>query len=94
MDGINRLIQSDYIYSIERGPHGQMFVAHDNGLDIVDLYDLSLRERTISDKGGFMNLKYESSEISFDGKEESVFIPFYNFGFFRYYIPSDTFSVF
>src|SRR6185503_7920237 len=26
-DGVNRLIQSDYIYSIERGPDGQMFVA-------------------------------------------------------------------
>ncbi|HUR30354.1 MAG TPA: two-component regulator propeller domain-containing protein, partial [Saprospiraceae bacterium] len=93
-NGINRLFQSDYIYSIERGPDGQMFVAHDNGLDIVDLYDRSLRERTISDKAGFMNLKYESGELSFDVKEESLFIPFYKFGFFRYNIASDSFSEF
>lgn len=93
-DGINKLIQSDYIYSIERGPEGQMFVAHDNGLDIVDIYNLSLHERTISDRVGFINLKYEGGELSFDQNEQSLFIPFYKFGFFRYNLERDSFSEF
>ena len=93
-DGINRLIQSDYIYSIERGPDGQMFVAHDNGLDIVDLYDLSLRERTMSGRADFTNLKYEGSELSLDLNEQSLYIPFFKFGFFRYDLQRDSFSEF
>ncbi len=82
-EGINRMIQSDYIYSIERGSNGQMFVAHDNGLDVINLYDLSLREIKLSSKSEFLNLKFQASEISVDDGEEAVYIPFYNAGFFK-----------
>ncbi|MFZ1676249.1 MAG: histidine kinase, partial [Saprospiraceae bacterium] len=93
-DGINSLIQSDYIYSIERGPQGQMFVAHDNGLDIIDLYDLSLKEVKLSGTNDFLNLKYESGNITFNEDESAVFVPFYKFGFYKLTLGTDSINSF
>ncbi|HZV71100.1 MAG TPA: histidine kinase [Saprospiraceae bacterium] len=93
-DGINRLIQSHYIYAIERGPGGQVFVAHDNGLDIIDLYDLSLRELHISARPDFLNLKYESGDISLNGMETAVYIPFYHYGFYKFDLGTDSITSF
>jgi ligand-binding sensor domain-containing protein len=89
--GINRLIQSDYIYCIERGNDDRMFVSHDNGLDIIDLYDESIVERKLSSHEDFLNLKYQSGDISFIESEENVYIPFYTFGFFEYNLTTDAF---
>ncbi len=91
---INSIIQSDYIYAIERGVDGQMFVAHDNGLDIIDLYDVSLQELKLSDNDNFINLKYEAGDITFDAKQTALFIPFYNFGFYKYQIKDRSISAF
>jgi ligand-binding sensor domain-containing protein len=88
--GVNRLIQSDYIYSIEKGPRGEMFVAHDAGLDIIDLYDLSLQEIKLSDRNDFMNIKYQSGDMSFNEDESSVYIPFYHAGFFKYKLDDES----
>jgi ligand-binding sensor domain-containing protein len=92
--GINSLIQSDYIYSIERGRDEQMFVAHDNGLDIIDMYDVSLQEIKLSGRNDFLNLKFESGDISFDEHEAFVYIPFYKFGFFRYDLNTGMIALF
>lgn len=92
--GINRLIKSDYIYSIEKGPRGEMFVAHDAGLDIIDLYDLSLQEIKLSDESDFMNLKFQSGDMSFNEDESSVYIPFYKAGFYKYDLDDESLTRF
>ncbi len=89
--GINKLIQSDYIYSLERGNDGQMFVSHDNGLDIVDLYDESIRERKLSGGEDFLNLKHQSGDIFINAAEQHVYVPFYTGGFFVYDLSTDQF---
>ncbi|MEO6130634.1 MAG: histidine kinase, partial [Saprospiraceae bacterium] len=93
-DDINRLIQSHYIYGIERGPGGQVFVAHDNGLDIIDLYDLSLKELRISASPDFLNLKYESGDISLNEMETALFVPFYHYGFYMIDLGTDSIKSF
>lgn len=90
--GINRLIQSDYIYCLETGDDGRVFVAHDNGLDIIDLYDESIVERRLSSNEDFLNLKYQAGDISFIESEQNVYIPFYAFGFFSYNLSADEFT--
>jgi streptogramin lyase len=76
-EGPNRLIQSDYIYSIERGAEGKIFVAHDMGMDIIDLYDTSIREYKVSDAADFVNLKYGTGKLTFDDRRNVLYIPYY-----------------
>jgi ligand-binding sensor domain-containing protein len=78
--GPNRLIQSDYVYAIERGAGGKMFVAHDQGLDIIDLYDVSIREYKINDHPDFINMKYATGDLTYDAIRDVIYIPYPGYG--------------
>ncbi len=75
----NSLIRSNYIYSICRDYLGNMWVATDNGLDIIDLYNKSINLYNLSNRNDFLNLKYAAGELSTDNTS-AVYIPFRNHG--------------
>lgn len=71
----NSLIKSNYIYSLCRDYLGNMWVATDNGLDIINLYDSSTKLFNLSSTPDFTNLKYSAGELSFQAPSQ-LYIPF------------------
>lgn len=90
---LNSLISSNYIYSLERDYKGQMWVATDNGVDVIDYYNQAILSRQLTNRSDFLNVRYQSGDISTDGNQ-SIFIPFYQFGFLKYAIASDSVQFF
>ena len=91
--GRNSLISSNYIYSLERDYKGDIWVATDNGIDVINYYNQTVLQRQLSSQPDFTNLLYISGESSFDGNQ-SLFIPFQKFGFLKYNIKADSVEVF
>ncbi|MBL0155279.1 MAG: hypothetical protein IPP93_18130 [Chitinophagaceae bacterium] len=89
----NSLISSNYIYSLERDYKGDIWVATDNGIDVINYYNKTVLQRQLSSQPDFTNLLYTSGESSFDGSQ-SLFIPFQKFGFLKYNIVADSVEVF
>ncbi len=85
----NSLISSNYVYSLERDYNGMIWVATDNGIDVIDYYNHAVQKRQLSVQPDFTNLQYQASDFSFDGNE-TLYIPFYKFGFLKYNINKDT----
>ena len=90
--GINSLIPSNYIHSIEADKYGYVYVSTNNGLAIIDYYNHSIRERILSDDPRFLDLRFESGDISYDEVRQLVYIPFYNYGYIEYNIKRDSFA--
>jgi ligand-binding sensor domain-containing protein/anti-sigma regulatory factor (Ser/Thr protein kinase) len=85
----NSLISSNYVYSLERDYIGNIWVATDNGIDVIDYYNQAVQQRQLSVQPDFTNLQYQASDFSFDG-DETLYIPFYKFGFLKYTINTDA----
>ncbi len=85
----NSLISSNYVYSLERDYGGNIWVATDNGIDVINYYYKAVQQRQLSVRSDFTNLQYQASDFSFDGNE-TLYIPFYRFGFLKYNITTDV----
>jgi streptogramin lyase/anti-sigma regulatory factor (Ser/Thr protein kinase) len=85
----NSLVSSNYVYSLERDYNGDIWVATDNGIDVIDYYNQAVLQRQLSVGSDFTNLQYQAGDCSFDG-HEILYIPFYRFGFLKYNINTDV----
>ncbi len=85
----NSLISSNYVYSLERDYNGNIWVATDNGIDVINYYYKAVQQRQLSVRSDFTNLQYQAGDFSFDGNE-NIYIPFYKFGFLKYNIATDV----
>ncbi len=85
----NSLISSNYVYSLERDYSGNIWVATDNGIDVINFYNHAVQQRQLSVQSDFTNLQYQASDFTFDGNE-ILYIPFYRFGFLKYNITTDV----
>ncbi len=85
----NSLISSNYVYSLERDYSGNIWVATDNGIDVINYYNKAVQQRQLSLRSDFTNLQYQAGDFSFDGNE-ILYIPFYRFGFLKYNITTDV----
>jgi ligand-binding sensor domain-containing protein len=84
----NSLISSNYIYSLERDYTGNIWAATDNGIDVIDYYNQAVLQRQLSTQPDFINLQYTTGDFTYDG-QQTVYIPFYKYGFIRYNLKTD-----
>lgn len=84
-NGINSLIQSDYVYSLCEDYLKRMWVSTNNGIFIINYYDSIVQQKYLSDKTEFTNINYSAAIISQDDNG-NIYAPFYAGGLFRYNI--------
>ena len=80
-DGVNSLIQSDYVYSLCEDYLKRMWVTTNNGIFVINYYDSTVQQKYLSDKSEFID--YESGIISQD-QHGNIYVPFYFGGLFKY----------
>lgn len=71
----NSLIGSNYIHSLCEDYLGRMWVTGDNGVDIIEYADQSIRIDPLSNRSDFVRLEYENGTMSIDS-EHNVYMPF------------------
>ena len=85
----NSLIGTDYVYSLCEDYLHRMWVTTNNGIFIINYYDRIVQQQYLSDKAEFINISYQSSIISQDGKG-NIFIPYNAGGLFQYNVFSGS----
>ncbi len=86
-DGVNSLIQSDYVYSLCEDYLKRMWVTTNNGIFIIKYYDSTVQQKYLSDKSEFID--YESGIISQD-QHGNIYVPFFSGGLFKYNVFNDN----
>ncbi len=89
----NNILGSNYVYSIEEDYQGKIWVATDNGIDIINYYNNFISTQMLMQHPGFTSLIYQSGDISSDAFN-NIYIPFYQYGFFRYNVTTGTIDSF
>lgn len=74
-DENNHLLGSNFVYSLTRDYQENIWVATNNGLDVIDYYDKSIKEFTLSHKPDYLDLKYQTGIMY--KRDSIVYIPFY-----------------
>ena len=82
-NGVNSLIQSDYVYSLGEDYLKRMWVTTNSGIFIINYYDSIVQQKYLSDKQEFININYSAALISQDD-EGNIYAPFYAGGLFKY----------
>jgi ligand-binding sensor domain-containing protein/putative methionine-R-sulfoxide reductase with GAF domain/two-component sensor histidine kinase len=84
-EGVNSLVQSDYVYSLCEDYLQRMWVTTDKGVFVIDYYNNTVQQTYLSDKKEFANSNYASGIISGDEKG-NIYVPYYAKGLFQYNI--------
>ncbi len=82
-NGVNSLIQSDWVYSLCEDYLKRMWVTTNNGIFIINYYDSIVQQKYLSTNSEFND--YEAAIISQDDKG-NIYAPFYLGGIFTYNI--------
>ncbi|WP_170302632.1 ligand-binding sensor domain-containing protein [Chitinophaga oryziterrae] len=72
----NKILHSDYIYSLCEDYLHKMWVTTDEGIDIIDYYNDAVQTYNLSNAPDFTSLKYVSGMMSYDPWKKRVYIPF------------------
>ncbi len=85
----NSLIGTDYVYSLCEDYLHRMWATTNNGIFIINYYDSIVQQQYLSDKTAFVNISYQSSITSQDGKG-NILIPYGAGGLFLYNVFSGS----
>ncbi len=77
------LLQSDYIHSLCEDYQGRMWVATDNGIDIIDYTDRSVQSVRLKSNLSKTIAEQDPGRIQFDGHSR-IYIPYWGSGFGYY----------
>ena len=72
----NKILHSDYVYSLCEDYLHKMWVTTDEGIDIIDYYNDDVQTYSLSNDPDFISLKYISGIMSYDPWKKKIYIPF------------------
>ncbi|SFD07405.1 Two component regulator propeller [Chitinophaga sp. CF118] len=72
----NKILHSDYVYSLCQDYLHKMWVTTDEGIDIIDYYNDDVQTYNLCNDPDFTSLKYVSGMMSYDPWKKRIYIPF------------------